>query len=33
MSASSDHKIELGSGSDAQALYTHVTLASASPQG
>jgi hypothetical protein len=33
ISASSDHKIELGSGSDAQALYTHVTLASASPQG
>jgi hypothetical protein len=33
MNASSNHALQLGAGRDAQALYTHITLASASAQG
>ena len=30
---SSDHALQIGTTSDGQAIYTHMTLASASPQG
>jgi hypothetical protein len=33
MNASSNHALQVGAGRDAQALYTHITLASASAQG
>src|SRR5262249_53723978 len=33
ISASSNHVLEIGASSDAQALFTHLTLASASAQG
>jgi hypothetical protein len=33
MSASSNHALEIGASRSGQALYTHITLASASPQG
>jgi hypothetical protein len=33
VSASSNHALEIGASRDGQALFTHITLASASPQG